>query len=150
MAENAFLATGEADAGDHGIVVERVGKNQAARHELGDGRDTGLVGDIARGKNESGFLPVQVRQLALQFDEGMICSGNVPGAARAGAHANGSFKHGYNNFWVLPHAEIVVRSPDHAARPANASERWETAPLCAPDRRTPDIGAQPRALQWRS
>src|SRR5262249_46489100 len=93
--------------------IERVGKNQTARYEPGDRSDAGLIGDIAGRKNESGFLAVEIRKLVLQFYEGMICSGNVPGAARAGAHAGGGFNHSPDHCWVLPHAEVVIGAPDH-------------------------------------
>ena len=53
VAENLLLAAGLANAFDHGVVVEGVGQDQAIGQELGDGRDAGLVGDIARGEKRA-------------------------------------------------------------------------------------------------
>src|SRR5262245_12196637 len=94
-------------------MVERVGKNQAARHEPGNGGDASLVRDITGRKNKSSLLSMQLRELVLDLHEGMARPRNVPGAARAGAHAGGGFNHGSNHLGVLPHPEIVVGAPDH-------------------------------------
>ena len=66
VAEDLALAAGLADAFDHRIVVERVRQDQAVRNQLGDGRDAGLVRDIARGEQQRGLLAVQVGQFLLR------------------------------------------------------------------------------------
>ena len=113
MAENLLVASGLADALDHRIVVVGVRQDQAVRNELGDGRDAGLVRDIARGEDQRGRLAVQVGELALKLDQRMIGAGDVAGAAGAGAHAGRGLDHGADHLRVLAHAEIVVGAPDH-------------------------------------
>ena len=113
MPPDLLLAAGLAHALDHGIVVERVRQDQAVRQQLGDGRDAGLVGDIAGGEHQRGRLAVQVGELALQLDQRMIGAGDIAGAAGAGAHAGGDSTMAPITFGVLRHAEIVVGTPDH-------------------------------------
>ena len=113
MPPDLLLAAGLAHALDHGIVVERVRQDQAIRQQLGDGRDAGLVRDIAGGEHQRGRLAVQVGELALQLDQRMVGAGDVAGAAGAGAHAGGDVDHGADHLGVLGHAEIVVGAPDH-------------------------------------
>ena len=113
-----LLAAGLAHALDHRIVVERVGQDQAVRQQLGDGRDAGLIRDIAGGEHQRGRLAVQVGELALKLDQRMIGAGDIAGAAGAGAHAGGDVDHGADHLGVLGHAEIIVGAPDHdLARP---------------------------------
>ncbi len=56
---------------------------------------------------------MQVGQLMLELDQGMIGAGDVAGAAGAGAGAGGRFDHGADDLGVLAHAEIIVGAPDH-------------------------------------
>ena len=51
-----LLAARLAHALDHRIVVERVRQDEAVRQQLGDGRDAGLVGDVAGGEHQRGRL----------------------------------------------------------------------------------------------
>ena len=143
MAENLLLAAALAHALDHRIVVPGVRQDQAVRHQLGDGRDAGLVRHIARGEDQRGFLAVQVGELALELDQRMIGAGDVAGAAGAGAHAGRGLDHGADHLRVLAHAEVVVGAPDHdvSAPPANARSRAESGRRCARDRRTPGSAA---------
>ena len=113
VAENLLFGAGLADALDHRIVVEGVGQDEAAGHQLGDGGDAGLVRHIARGEDQRRFLAVQVGELALELDQRMVGAGDVAGAAGAGAHARGGVHHGADDARVLRHAEIVVGAPDH-------------------------------------
>ena len=113
MAPDLLLAAGLADAFDHGIVVERVGQDQAVRQQLGDRGDAGLVRDIARREYQRGRLVVQVGELALELDQRMVGAGDVARAARAGTHARCGLDHGADHLRVLGHAEVVVRAPDH-------------------------------------
>ena len=113
VAKDLTLAAGLADAFDHRIVVERVRQDQAIRNELGDGRDAGLVRDVARGEQQRRLLAVQVGQFLLELHQGMMGPRNVAGAAGAGAGPGGGLDHGADNLGVLPHSEVVVGAPDH-------------------------------------
>ena len=117
VAEDLLLALRLAHALDHGIVVRGVRQDQAVRHQLGNGRNAGLVRDIARGEDQRRLLAVQVGEFALEVDQRVIGAGDIAGAARAGAHAGRRFDHRADHFGVLAHAEIVVRTPhDDVAR----------------------------------
>ncbi len=145
VAEHLALAAGLADAFDHRIVVELVRQDQAIRNQLGDGRNAGLVRDVARGEQQRGFLAVQIGQFLLQLHQRMMGAGDVAGAAGAGADARGGLDHGADHLRVLAHAEIVVGAPDHdIARPlrASATPRAETGRRCARDRRKPGSAAR--------
>ncbi len=113
MPPDLLFAAGLAHALDHGIVVERIRQDQAIRQQLGDGRDAGLVRDIAGGEQQRCRLAVQVGELALQLDQRMMGAGDVAGAAGAGAHAGRRFDHGADHLGVLGHAEVIVGAPDH-------------------------------------
>ena len=113
-----LVATGVTHAFDHRIMIERIAEDQAIGNELGDGRDAGLVGHVAGCEHKRGILAVQIGQLPLELDERMIGTGNVAGTAGTGAKARRCRDHGADDFGVLPHAEIIVRAPDHdIARP---------------------------------
>src|SRR3981081_4351207 len=113
VAENLALAAGLTDAFDHRIVVERVRQDQAIWYELADGRNTGLVRDIARGEQQRPLLAVQIGQLLLELHQGMMRARDVAGAAGASAHSGGGLDHGADHLRMLAHSEIVVRAPDH-------------------------------------
>src|ERR1700733_4631698 len=49
----------------------------------------------------------------LELHEGVMCSRDVTRAASAGADSGGGLDHGADHFGMLPHAEIVVGTPDH-------------------------------------
>ena len=118
VAEDYPLATGLAHAFDHRIVIERVRQDQAVRNELCDGRDAGLVRDIARREQQRGFLAVQVGQFRLELHQRVMGAGDVAGAAGAGADPGRGLDHRADHLGVLAHAEIVVGAPDHdVARP---------------------------------
>ena len=87
VAEDRLVAAGLAHALDHRVVVERVGQDQAIRDQLGDGRDAGLVRDVARGEDERGLLAVEVGELGFEPHERMVGAGDVARAARARAEA---------------------------------------------------------------
>ena len=78
-----LLAAGPAHALDHRVVVELVRQDQAVRHQRGDGRDAGEIGDPARGEDERRLLAVQIGELRLELDDAMVGAGDVAGAARA-------------------------------------------------------------------
>ena len=141
-----------ADALDHRIVVVGVGQDQAVRDELGDGRDAGLVRDVAGGEDQRRLLAVQVGEFALERDQRMIGAGDVAGAARAGAHPGRGLDHGADHLGMLAHAEIVVGAPDHdLARPLRRVPDGvrETGRRSARDRRTPGSAARRAAGRGR-
>src|SRR6185437_2418494 len=113
VAEDHAVAAGLAYALDHRIVVEGVRENEAVRDEPGDGRNAGLVRDVARREQERGFLAVKIRQFRLELHQGMVGAGDIAGAAGAGADAGRGLDHGSDYFRMLAHAEIVVGAPDH-------------------------------------
>ena len=78
-----------------------------------DGRDAGLVRDIARGEQQRGFLAVQVGEFLLELHQRMMGAGDVAGAAGAGADAGRGLDHGADHLRMLAHAEIIVGAPDH-------------------------------------
>src|ERR1700758_2658478 len=43
----------------------------------------------------------------------MIGAGDVARAPGAGSHARSRLDHRANHLWVLPHAQIIIRAPDH-------------------------------------
>ena len=136
-----FSAWRLAHALDHRIVVPGVRQDEAIRHQLARGGNAGLVGDVARGKDQRRFLAVQIGEFALELDQRMIVAGDVAGAAGAGAHPGRGLHHGADDLGMLAHAEIVVRAPDHdvlAALAANARWRAESGRRFARDRRTRD------------
>ncbi len=112
VTEDLPLAAGLANAFDHRIVVERIGKNEAVGNELCDGRNAGLVGDVARGEEQGCFLAVEVGKFMLELHQGMMGAGDVAGASGAGADAGCGLDHRANHLWVLAHAEVVVGAPD--------------------------------------
>ena len=57
-------------------------------------------------------LAVQVGELGFKFDDGVICAGNVAGAAGADAHLFRGVAHRRDHVRVAAHAEIIVRAPD--------------------------------------
>ena len=112
VAEDFLLAAGLAHALDHRIVVVGIRQDQDVRNQFGEGRDAGLVGDVTRGKDQCGFLAVQVGEFGLELDQRVIGAGDVAGAAGAGAHAGRGLDHGADDLRMLAHAEIVVGTPD--------------------------------------
>ncbi len=118
VAKHLTLAAGLADALDHRIMVQRIRQDQAIRNQLADGCNAGLVRDVTRGEQQRRLLAVQVGQFLLELHQGMMGSGDVAGAAGAGAHPGGGLDHGANDLGVLAHSEVVVGAPDHdVARP---------------------------------
>ena len=112
VAENRLVAARLAHALDHRIVVQRIGEDQAVGDQLGDGRDAGLVRNVARGEDEGRLLAVEIGEFRFEVHDGVAVAGDVAGAAGAGAEAPGGFHHGAGHVPVLAHAEIVVGAPD--------------------------------------
>ena len=100
------------DALDHRVVVHRVRQDQAVRDQPRNGRDAGLVRNIAGGEDQGRRLAVQICQFALEFDQGMVGARDVPGAASTRAHCGRGLDHSADHLRVLTHAEVVVGAPD--------------------------------------
>src|SRR5262249_29533440 len=112
VAKDLLLATGLAHALNHRVMVERVRQDHAVRDELGQRRDAGLIGDVARGEDERCFLAMEVGKFTLELDERVIGACDVAGAAGSGAHAGRGRDHGAYYLGMLTHAKIIVRAPD--------------------------------------
>ncbi|GIS12885.1 MAG: hypothetical protein CM15mP115_20360 [Alphaproteobacteria bacterium] len=93
-------------------MVHLVGQDQHVRKLRHEGRQAGLVGDIAAGEGQGAFLAVKGGQLVLERDEGVAGAGDVAGAAGAGAARRRRRAHGRDHVRMLAHAEIVVGTPD--------------------------------------
>ncbi|QTK80416.1 hypothetical protein AT6N2_C2875 [Agrobacterium tumefaciens] len=106
------LTTAIPDALDHRGMVERVRKDDQARYLLAERAEGGPVRNITRGEDQRRFLAMEVSKLALQQDVIVVGARNIPGASRTRATViNGGF-HGFDDFRVLAHAEVVVGAPD--------------------------------------
>ena len=111
VAPDALLPAAVADAGDHGGVVLLVREDDAARQQLLQRRQRGVVGDVGRGEQQRRFLAVQVGKLALELDvvvevPEMLRVPPEPAPASVERRVHGG-EHGR----VLAHAEIVVGAP---------------------------------------
>ena len=85
---------------------------EAVRQEIGDGRDRREIGNPARGEDQRAFLAVQVGELGLEFNNGVVGAGNVAGAAGADADFCRGVAHRRDHVRMAAHAEIIVRAPD--------------------------------------
>ena len=144
VAEDPAHRAGVADAGDHRGVVERVGIELAARQHGAQRLQRRLVGDIARGEDERGFLAVQRGELALERDVQRVGAGDVARAAGARALRVDRGLHGLDHGRMLAHGEIVVAAPHgdvaRLLRPRDAGARAGRRRRSAPARRTRDSG----------
>ena len=111
MAENLLLGAAVADARDHRGVVQRVRQYDDAGDFLRQGRQRRLVRDIARSKDQRRLAPVQIGQLAFEFEMQMPVAGDVARAAGAGPERLDRPGHRRQHVRVLAHAEIIVRAP---------------------------------------
>ena len=116
VAPDALLPATVADASDHRSVVLLVREHDAARHELLQRRQGGVVGDIRRGEKQRCFLAVEVGKLALQLDMVVQGAGDIARAAGASPRDVERRMHGREHGRMLAHAEIVVGAP-HRDRP---------------------------------
>ena len=73
---------------------------------------SGVVGDVARGKDQTGILAVQISNLVLERQVQRAVSGNVPRPAGTCAVLVECLVHCVEDDWVPAHAEIVIRAPD--------------------------------------
>ena len=142
VAPYLLFGAGFAHALDHGIVVERVGEQQAVRQQLCNRGDAGLVRDIARGKDQRGLLAVQLRQFALELDQRMIGAGDIARPPGPGAHPCCGLDHRAHDFRMLGHAEVIVRAPDHHV---TRTIRRMPDGMRKPARQTLEIGKNPVA-----
>src|SRR6185295_3741886 len=107
------------DAFDHRSVIERIGKHDQTRQELGKRRQRCIIGNITRREKQRRALAVQIRKLGFELDMVVRGARYVARAARASAGGINRFVHGGKYLRVLAHAEIVVAAP-HDDRPAGA------------------------------
>jgi hypothetical protein len=93
-------------------MVELVGKNDAIRHQPGDGGNRRLVGDEPGSEDQGSFLAVQVGERTLELDQRPVGTGNVARTAGADAEPARRLLHGGDHGRMLAHAEIIVGAPD--------------------------------------
>src|SRR5882757_5587091 len=98
---------------DHRIVIERIGQDQAIRKEPGHRRDARMVGHVARSENKRRLLAMEISKLGLQLHQSPIRTRNIARSARARTHPARGGAHRFDYLWVLAHAKIIVRAPDH-------------------------------------
>ena len=97
---------------DHRRVVQPVGENQAILEVCGQRAQRSEIADVAGGKDQPGFLAVQLRQLPFQFHVQLVGAGNIARATDACTLLQRGVGHGLLYADVLTHAQIVVRAPD--------------------------------------
>ncbi len=112
VAEDELLAARIADTRDHGGVIELVGEDQAARQDLAERRERGLVRHIARGEEQCALLAVQIGQLGLEVDMVVRVTADIASAARTGADIVQRLFHRRDHLGMLAHGEIIVGAPD--------------------------------------
>src|SRR6185312_4065 len=105
VAEHLALAAGPTNAFDHRIVVQGVRQDQAVRNEPGDGRNAGLVGDIARSEQQRRVLAVQVGKFQFELHQRVIGARDVAGSAGAGSDPRRGLDHGADHLGMLAHPE---------------------------------------------
>ena len=79
------LGAGMADAGDHGGVVKRIGKDNAVGQFPAQRLQGGFVGDVARGEDQRRFLAMQIGQFMLEQRMVMVGARDIARTAGAGA-----------------------------------------------------------------
>ena len=97
---------------NHRGVVEFVREQDAAGKNAADRAERRLVGDVARGEQQRGFLAVQIRQFFLQEHMIVVRAADVAGAASTGTAFVQRLCHGGDDVGMLTHAEVVVGAPD--------------------------------------
>ena len=110
--EHPFLAAAVLDPGNHRRMIQFVGKDDAARQNLGQCRQRCLIRHIARGEQQGTGLAVPVGQLALELDVIMGVAANIAGSARSRTDIMQSFFHRRDHIGMLAHRQIIVRAPD--------------------------------------
>ena len=106
------LATAVTDAFDHRRMVQRIGENDQARNFLAERTECRPVGHITGGEDQRRFLAVQIGEFLFKQNMVMIGARNIPGASRTRATVIDGGFHGFDDFRVLAHAEIIVGAPD--------------------------------------
>ncbi len=116
---------------DHRGMVLGVGEDRGVSQQAHQRGQRGMVGDVARSKQQRRVFAVQARQFCLEFNVVVGGPGDVARAARAGADPIDRLVHGREHLRVLAHAEVVVRAPDddvaHIAIVMEMLRRWEAA-----------------------
>ena len=112
VAEDPLGAAIAPHAFDHRGMVQRVGIDDQARKQLGQGGQRRVIGDIGRGKDQRRLFAMQIGQLGLQplvIDRG---ARDIARAARTCAGGLQRLVHRGQNLGVLAHAQIVIAAPD--------------------------------------
>ena len=107
-----LLRAGMADALDHRGMVKRVRQDHKTRNFRAKRAQRGPVRHISRGEQQRRLFVMQVCQFAFQHHMGMGCAADVAGAACPCADGVQRGMHGRQDIGVLPHAQIIVGTPD--------------------------------------
>ena len=148
VAPHLLFGAGFAHALDHGIVVERVGEQQAIGQQFCDRGNAGLVGDIARGKDQRRFLAVQRRRVRARVRSGDDWCRRYCACPRPRCPSARRFRPSRpppSDAGPCRGNRSSTRSPPRAAPPANARSHAGTGPPDVRDRRKPDSGARREA-----
>jgi len=112
MTEDHLLDTRVLNTLDHGSVVHGIGQDDTVGQLLGQSTQSRIVGNIARGEDQSRGLVVQGSQFILESQMKSAVSGNVAGTTGTGTILAQSGLHGLDHDRVLGHAQVIVRAPD--------------------------------------
>jgi hypothetical protein len=113
------------------------------------GRQRRVIGDKAGGEDQRPLAAVQIGKLALQQHMDMAVTGDVAGAAGARADRPQRLLHRFEDRRMLPHAEIVVRTPHRdlcADAVVEGARKAAAAPLEIGKDAVATLGAQPVEL----
>src|ERR1700730_5419734 len=126
-------------------AVEGIGKNHHARQFARQGGQCRVIGDIAGGEDQRRLAAVQIGELALQQQMHMVVARDIARAAGTGADCAQGLLYRSQDRRMLPHAEIVVRTP-HRDLGADAviigARKAAAAPLEIGEHAVPPLGAQ--------
>jgi hypothetical protein len=92
-------------------MIKLIRKDHTAGQYLGQGRESGIVRNIARSEQQSAIFAMQIGQFMLQLDMIVRVTANVARPARARADIVQRLFHRRNHLGVLAHRQVIVRTP---------------------------------------
>src|SRR5579863_3139707 len=98
---------------DHRGVIEFIRQDRAASHVRGQGAERGHVRNVTRREQQRGLLAMEIRKFPLEENVVVVGAGNIARTTSSRAATVQRFMHRRKHFWVLTHAEIIVRAPHH-------------------------------------
>ena len=112
MLEDDTRTLSVADTLDHRGMVQCIGKDNEVRYLLAQRAQCRPVGNITGGEDQRGFLAMQVSELFLKLNVIVIRAGNIARSAGPCPACLDRLLHGGDHGGTLPHAEIVIGTPD--------------------------------------